>query len=385
MKWETRALGHLVTKIGSGNTPDGGQAAYLASGVPLIRSQNVHMNRFEPKGLAFISEEQDRRMSGSRVEVSDVLLNITGASIGRVCVAPADRCPANVNQHVSIIRCGDSLDAHYLAFHLSSPVIQDLIWNSQAGATRQALTKKQIEEFKVLLPPLPEQKRIAARLREQLAEVEKARHALQSQLEGLDTLADAFIARALGDSTTRMLRIEECLSEVTKGIGEKWAGFPVLGATRAGAAAAKEPVGKTPQRYKPIVPGTIFYNPMRILLGSIAMLNEGEMPGITSPDYVVMRTKPDVMNPVWFYRWFRSHFGAAFIKSLSRGAVRERLMFARLREALIPVPLLHVQDQFAAIVAEASTAQRALNEQIEAIEKLPAGLLREMFAPALNE
>ncbi len=89
--WKWIRLGDYVTKIGSGITPRGGHATYLNSGIPLIRSQNVHMNRFEMLGLAYISSEQDNLMKLSRVIKDDVLLNITGASIGRVCVVPSDQ------------------------------------------------------------------------------------------------------------------------------------------------------------------------------------------------------------------------------------------------------------------------------------------------------
>ncbi|NER84164.1 MAG: hypothetical protein F6K42_32430 [Leptolyngbya sp. SIO1D8] len=111
----TLKLGNHVAKIGSGITPRGGQSVYLDSGVPLIRSQNVHMNRFELEGLAHISDEQDEKMEKTRVFPKDVLLNITGASIGRVCVVPDELCPANVNQHVSIIRGDGSFDSEFLS------------------------------------------------------------------------------------------------------------------------------------------------------------------------------------------------------------------------------------------------------------------------------
>jgi type I restriction enzyme S subunit len=132
--------------------------------------------------------------------------------------------------------------------------------------------------------------------------------------------------------------IADCLREVTEGVGNEWQKYPVLGATRAGLAPAKEPVGKNPGRYKPVRPGTIFYNPMRILLGSIAMLDEDDAPGITSPDYVAMTAVDGRLSARWFYYWFRSQYGAEFIKSMTRGAVRERLMFKRLAPASIILP-----------------------------------------------
>ena len=88
--WRWVRLGDHVAKIGSGLTPLGGQSSYLKAGIPLIRSQNVHMNRFTSDGLAFISAAQDGAMQESRVRPGDVLLNITGASIGMVCVVPGE-------------------------------------------------------------------------------------------------------------------------------------------------------------------------------------------------------------------------------------------------------------------------------------------------------
>lgn len=124
-------------------------------------------------------------------------------------------------------------------------------------------------------------------------------------------------------------------------------------------------MGKNPERYKLVEPGTIFYNPMRILLGSIAYLDEGEEPGITSPDYVVFRTNPGVLHPSWFYCWLRSDDGASFIRGLARGAVRERMLFRRLAAAEIPVPPLDAQALLAeTILLNDWSARLHLNCQV---------------------
>jgi type I restriction enzyme, S subunit len=184
-------LAELTIKIGSGQTPTGGYRAYLPDGIPLVRSQNVLMGKFSNEGLVFISDRIDSEMAGSRVQQGDVLLNITGASIGRVCVVPDALCPANVNQHVCIIRCSDLLDPEYLAGLLASPGFQDLISDLEAGGTRQALTKTMIEDFKIPALPLETQKRMAASLKAQLAEVETARDAVTAQLRDVQALTDA--------------------------------------------------------------------------------------------------------------------------------------------------------------------------------------------------
>jgi type I restriction enzyme, S subunit len=380
--WLWVRLGECVTKIGSGLTPLGGHAAYRTDGIPLIRSQNVHLNRFDPQGLVRISPAQDAAMRQSRVVPNDVLLNITGASIGRVCVVPPEICPANVNQHVCIIRLEDTLDPHFVSLFFSSDDFQRHIDNLQSGATRQALTKAMIEQLLVPAPPLPTQRRIAAQLKQQLAEVDIARTALHAQLDTTDALVAATLRETLSDGATTNACIADCLQEVTQGIGSKWNEYPVLGATRAGLAPAKESVGKAPERYKPVGVGTIFYNPMRILLGSIAMVDEGDAPGITSPDYVVMTAKDGVLHPRWFYQWFRSADGAAFVRSLSRGAVRERLLFKRLAPAEIALPPWSAQVRAAEIFQAVSAIRKHALARLATLDRLPAALLRQVFGEA---
>jgi type I restriction enzyme S subunit len=145
------------------------------------------------EGLAYITSEQDAEMAGSRVRPEDLLLNITGASIGRACVVPAELCPANVNQHVAIIRCEGTMHPEYLSYYISTSWFQNYISDIQTGATRQALTKATIEDFPIPIPPLPEQQRIAAILRDQLEAVGHARQAVLARLHAANALVPALL------------------------------------------------------------------------------------------------------------------------------------------------------------------------------------------------
>lgn len=177
----------------------------------------------------------------------------------------------------------------------------------------------------------------------------------------------------------RRVRFSDCLQEVTEGVGSSWKDYRVIGATRDGLAPAKEAVGKYPERYKLVEPGTIFYNPMRILIGSIAFVDEGERPGITSPDYVVFRSRSGIVHPRWLYYWLRSDQGAAFIKTLARGAVRERMLFRRLATAEISLPPYDAQTEFANLVLAVERARAVAEAQLEAAKGLPAAYLRAVF------
>lgn len=163
-KWEKYRLGDNCLKIGSGATPRGGQENYKSDGISLIRSQNVLDFTFSTNGLAFIDEKQAAELSNVELQENDILLNITGDSVCRVCQVPKELLPARVNQHVAIIRPHlDVFDPAYLKYYLLNPIFKDFMLGlASTGGTRNALTKGMIEDFEISTPSLPTQRRIAA-------------------------------------------------------------------------------------------------------------------------------------------------------------------------------------------------------------------------------
>jgi type I restriction enzyme S subunit len=150
-KWKTSKLAPLCTKIGSGATPRGGKETYQDEGpYALIRSQNVLDFFFSKEGLAYINEDQAAQLNNVEVKERDVLLNITGDSVARVC-------------HVSIIRPDTSkLNPEFLKYYLLNPNFKNyMLGLASVGGTRNALTKGMIEDFTVGVPPLSIQHRIA--------------------------------------------------------------------------------------------------------------------------------------------------------------------------------------------------------------------------------
>lgn len=160
--WEVVSLGEHSRKIGSGKTPRGGEAVYTLSGIPFVRSQNVGYGRMHLKGISYISEALHNEQKSSEIDVNDVLLNITGASIGRCSVADKYVVGGNINQHVCIIRLTpSSFISSYLCNFLLSNNGQEQIQLLQSGGSREGINFGQVGNIKVPLPPLKEQKRIA--------------------------------------------------------------------------------------------------------------------------------------------------------------------------------------------------------------------------------
>jgi len=203
--WVKKKLGKLASKIGSGATPRGGQNSYQTEGISLIRSLNVHDRRFKEKDLAFLDDKQAEKLANVIVEEGDVLLNITGASIARSCISPTEHLPARVNQHVAIIRPDPSqISYRFLNYLITSrPYKEKLLFTGdKAGATRQALTKAQIQDFSIHFPSLCEQGIIITKL--DLLEVET--HRLEAiyrrKLAALTELKQSILQKAFTGELT---------------------------------------------------------------------------------------------------------------------------------------------------------------------------------------
>jgi type I restriction enzyme, S subunit len=157
MDWETKPLKNITSKIGSGATPTGGKTAYKSEGISLIRSMNVYDFSFKWKDLAFIDETQAARLNNVTVESNDVLFNITGASVCRCSIVPDELLPARVNQHVAIIRAKkDCLNPVFLNHLLVSNSVKTKLLGvgSGGGAVMEAITKDQLEQFEIIVPPI---------------------------------------------------------------------------------------------------------------------------------------------------------------------------------------------------------------------------------------
>lgn len=182
-------LQDVTSKIGSGATPRGGEGSYKASGITLIRSQNIYDDGFRTKGLVFIDEIQAAKLNNVAVEKNDVLFNITGASIARCCMVDPKYLPARVNQHVAIIRANKKLLPKFLQHILISEQYKTrLLSIGDNGATREALTKLQLEEFKIPVPPLDEQQLVVNKIEKiefQLAKFEEELSTLPAQKEAI--------------------------------------------------------------------------------------------------------------------------------------------------------------------------------------------------------
>ncbi len=197
--WEWCHLGEIAEKLGAGSTPSGGKTAYVDDGIKFFRSQNIYNDGIRIKDIAQIRISTHNKMSGTHIYPKDILLNITGGSIGRSSLIPDDFDAGNVSQHVAIVRLIDRDMRHFIHNYIISPEFQDRIMDVQVGVSREGLSMTKLKVFPTPVPPLSEQKEIV--------EIVNALMAFCDQLE-----------EAIEESTIQIEQLmQSCLKEVFEG------------------------------------------------------------------------------------------------------------------------------------------------------------------------
>lgn len=194
-KYPIFKLKDISQKIGSGFTPRGGDLNYIEEGIAFIRSMNIYNNTFKKENLVYIDEFLANQLSQVELFSGDLLLNITGASVARCCTVPGDILPARVNQHVCIIRqC--RISSVFLEYCLTNESYQEylLLLSNKNGATREALTKTQVENLEVIFPPLLE----IARFEKIVEQINKLKSDVQKSIDETQLLMDSLMQEYFG-------------------------------------------------------------------------------------------------------------------------------------------------------------------------------------------
>ena len=196
--WSIVKIKAGVHKVGSGKTPSGGATTYADEGILFLRSQNVYDTGLELSNPTYITPAVDEEMKGTRVFPNDVLLNITGGSIGRCCIFPESLKTANVNQHVSIIRVNqDIFLPEYMHYYWVSPLGSLAIDLYQTGGNREGMSADAIKNTPIILIPLDEQRRICRVLDDECSKIDSVLAKIRTSIEEYKKLKQAIITQAV--------------------------------------------------------------------------------------------------------------------------------------------------------------------------------------------
>ena len=383
-------LRDCVSKIGSGLTPTGGAKAYSEIGTPLIRSQNVRVGGLILDGVARISNEIHEQMASSSVCEGDVLLNITGASIGRSCVVPQGVGEANVNQHVCIIRTNEKLDPECLSQFLNSYQGQKQIWSFQGGGSREGLNYDQIGSFEVPKIELNLQRKIAEILRtwdEALKKLTALRalnirrrvwfrtHLFMSNLEGIGKI-----------------KLRDCVSKIGSGLtpagGAKAyseIGTPLIrsqnvrvgGLILDGVARISNEIHEQ-MASSSVCEGDVLLNITGASIGRSCVVPQGVGEANVNQHVCIIRTN-EKLDPEYLSQFLNSYQGQKQIWSFQGGGSREGLNYNQIGSFEVPKIELNLQRKIAEILRTQDEALALLDDEIEALTLQKRGLMQKLL------
>lgn len=309
-EWKKCIIGDLATKVGSGVTPRGGESVYKTDGHPFVRSQNVGFGYLILDDIAFIDEETHQRQKNTELQLDDVLLNITGASIGRSALVNTQVVGGNVNQHVCIIRTKNNLVPSFLCNFLLSNHGQKQIDSFQAGGNRQGLNFEQIKSIKIAIPSIDEQNKVA-----KLLQLIEERIATQTKIiEDLKKLKSAIIEKLYSEIQGKEYSFGQ-LFEVVNERNKQMEYSNILSASQEKGMVNRDDLNLDIQfersninTYKIVMAGDYVIH-LRSFQGGFAFADKL---GVCSPAYTILRP-----NSLLEYGYLSYYFTSnRFIKSL---------------------------------------------------------------------
>lgn len=394
--WRWVKLGE-VCRVASGSTPATGIEDFWNGDICWITPTDL--GKLVEKKICSSSRYISKigyDSSGTELVPPGSVVISSRAPIGHLGIAKVPLC---TNQGCKSFIPTESIDSDYLYFALkkSIPILQSL----GSGATFTEISKSQLASFKIPLPPLPEQKRIAAILNEQMAAVEKARAAAEAQREAARALSSAYLRKVF------KYRTGDKLPQ-----GWRWVRLGEIGEFLSGGTPAKEEA-KYWNGNIPFVTGAditelyISGNNARAFLteeglnsGKTAVCQKGTVLFVTRTRVgrigitnCLLGASQD-LSPYICSGKILPEFLCRYINNISeylivncRGATIKGLTRDFVENISIPLPTLSEQRRLATILNEQMAETEKLNEsvtgQLGTIKYLPAVLLRQALGGEL--
>ena len=386
-EWKIVKLGTVTSKVGSGSTPRGGEKVYVSKGVPFIRSQNVNANRLLISKLSFIPLEIHEKMSGSKVIGNDILLNITGASIGRSCVVPSNFKEGNVNQHVCIIRLIETGSIKFIQLFLSSFSGQKSIIRSQVGGNREGLNFQNVRSLKIPLPPLPEQKKIA----DILSTWDKAIETTQALIKKLQLRKKGLMQQLLTGKKRlpgfsgewEEVRLGEFLIKHNE-VSEISDQYPVLTSSRDGLFFQKDyyknqVASKDNSGYNVVPSGYFTYRHMSDDLVFKFNINTLCDKGIVSTLYPVFTTSIDLLDNYLLLELNHGNSFKKFALQQKQGGSRTYMYFGKLEKLKLKLPKIKEQVAISNFINTVSAEINKTQHYLEQLQEQKKGLMQQLL------
>lgn len=193
--WETKKLGEVCSLITDGDWIESRHQS--EDGIRLIQTGNIGCGIFKAKDDKphYISEEIFEELGCTEIFSGDCLVSRLPEPVGRACIIPKMDCRMITAVDCTVIRFREMLIPELFVYYSQSGIYQRDINNNTTGTTRKRISRKNLEQISIPVPPLPEQEKIVSELDCLSGLIDKKRQ----QLKELDALAQSIFYEMFGN------------------------------------------------------------------------------------------------------------------------------------------------------------------------------------------
>ncbi len=189
--WEVKELKAISKFI-----KDGSHASHkdVEDGIPLLSAKDIINNKIQiPNDCRRISQEDYNKIHKNyELGIGDILLTIVG-TIGRIAVVDRNKEKFTFQRSVAIIRPNVDIEANYLMQFFNGDLFQKQLKNSVNASAQGGIYLKVLNGLRIVIPPISEQKQIAAIL----SELDNKIETYQKQREDLIQLKKGLMQKLL--------------------------------------------------------------------------------------------------------------------------------------------------------------------------------------------
>ncbi len=384
--------------IASGQAVSSVDGNYEKEGIRFIQGNNLTNDGFVFEPMVYIGAETHAAMPRSVVQPQDVLINIVGPPIGKICWYPEGEPEANINQAVVRVRCPDDLDYRFLTYLLRSDKYYNYFLNVKVGVRQWNISRTNCADIEIPRVPLSEQRALVSRLERQMEEIDRMRRAAEGQLEAARGMRRAILRQEIEHQQTDEIKIVPLSSLCSKVVdadhrmppSEK-EGFPLISTkdfTLDGGIdfskakrISKEELEISRKRCNPERGDILFSR-----YGTIGEVRYVDTEQIFALSYSVALIKPIPCKVNTKYLMYVLTCNAInnVAQTAENSSAIPDLGITDIRDFPIPIPDSLVQQELIANALDRKLNQVNLiiataGRQLEAINALPGAYLREIF------
>jgi type I restriction enzyme, S subunit len=373
---------------------------YRRSGRPFVRSQNVDWGALRLRDLAFLDEQTHALFRASEIRGGDVLLNITGASIGRSAVAAEALDGGNVNQHVCEIRLDKRrMDPAFVCSVLLSQLGQDQIASFQAGGNRQGLNFQQVGSITIPTPPIDEQRAIArvlgdvtrliATLERMIAKKEAVKRGMiqhllsgKSRLPGFKAKRQPIRLETSGSTYGGLAGKSK--SDFDSGSARFVTFLEVINNVRLRGDSLAPVRVAAGEHQNQVARGDVLFNgssetPEEVALAAVVDFDPQPGTYLNSFCFGYRLARQDLIDPTYLAYLFRASIGRRLVSALAQGATRYNISKRKVLGLAPEFPPIEEQRAIAAAVTDADWEIDSLRRRLSKAKAIKQGMMQELL------